>query len=99
MRRLARYPHHAAARFHRSARSAALLTTASVLALTMMGSLNGASARPLFGGANASAAVNAAVNAAIASVEQAQQATQQSMSSLSRATQAIQAMQSVQAAA
>ncbi len=56
-------------------------------------------ARPLFGGANASAAVNAAVNAAMASVQQAQQATVQSRNSLSAAVRAIQAMQGVQSAA
>ncbi len=58
-----------------------------------------AHARPLFGGANSSAAVNAAVNAAMASVQQAQQATVQSRNSLAAATRAIQAMQATQAAA
>ncbi len=58
-----------------------------------------AHARPLFGGANASSAVNAAVNAAMASVQQAQQATVQSRNSLSAAVRAIQAMQGVQNAA
>jgi filamentous hemagglutinin family protein len=56
-------------------------------------------ARPLFGGANASAAVTSAVNAAMASVQQAQQATVQSRNSLSAAVRAIQAMQGVQTAA
>ncbi len=76
-----------------------LLTTASTLVITAMMSLGAAHARPLFGGANASAAVTAAVNAAMASVQQAQQATVQSRNSLSAAVRAIQAMQATQAAA
>ena len=72
---------------------------AGTSALALMLAMPVAHARPLFGGANSSAAVNAAVNAAMASVQQAQQATVQSRNSLSRAVQAIQAMQGVQSAA
>ncbi len=78
---------------------AAWLAGTSVLTLALMGGLSGATARPLFGGANASAAVTSAVNAAMASVQQAQQATVQSRNSLSAAVRAIQAMQATQAAA
>ncbi len=82
----------------RFARHFALLATVSALALSI-GVIGQASARPLFGGANSSAAVNSAVNAAMASVQQAQQATVQSRNSLSAAVRAIQAMQATQAAA
>ncbi len=77
---------------------ALLLASVSAAAL-LVTPMRGAYARPLFGGANASSAVNSAINAAMASVQQAQQATQQSQNSLSRAVQAIQAMQGVQNAA
>ncbi len=83
----------------RSRRTFLTAFLSSVSALTLMAAGAPAQARPLFGGANASAAVNAAVNAAMASVQQAQQATQQSRNSLSAAVRAIQAMQGVQSAA
>ena len=80
-------------------RHSALLVGASTLALTLaLSAGQGASARPLNGGATVSATSNAAA-AAIVSAQQAAAATQQSMNSLSRAAQAIQAMQAAQAAA
>jgi len=75
---------------------AALLAGVSALALLVHAMP--AHARPLNGGATASATVIAAASA-ITSAQQAATATAQSMNSLSRAAQAIQAMQALQAAA
>jgi filamentous hemagglutinin len=84
--------------FKRRATRFGLLATASALALSV-GLIGPASARSLFGGANAATPVTTAVDASMAAVQQAQQATARSRSALSAAVSAIQAMQATQAAA
>ncbi|HVX78801.1 MAG TPA: filamentous hemagglutinin family protein, partial [Bradyrhizobium sp.] len=71
---------------------------AGVSVVTLLAVSPSVHARPLFGGANASSAVNSTINSTISSAQQAAAAAQ-SMNSLSRATQAVMSMQALQNAA
>jgi filamentous hemagglutinin family protein len=73
-----------------------LLAGVSTIAIAVS---SGASARPIGGATNGSAATTAASNAALQAAQQAAQAAANSQQSLARAARAIQALQAAQAAA